>query len=104
MIGGGCTTGWVEVENGVGLTVGDADGPCQRVLFPKIAGAGEINFLRELVEDADGYGLEEVMVGPFVVVVFDKAAGVGAGDKKVVGTGAVDYPGENFVYESLRGR
>ena len=72
-------------------------------MFPEIAGTGEINFPGELVEDADGYVFEEVMVGPFVIVVFHEAAGVGASDKEVVGPGAVDHLGEDFIDEFLGG-
>ena len=76
---------WVEIQDGVGLASCDTNGFCQRILFPEIGRAGTVDFFGELVEDADRYRFEEMMIYPFVKVVLYKAAGIGAGDKEVVG-------------------
>ncbi len=48
-------------------------------------------------------GSSEMMVSPFVVIVFYEAAGVGAGDKEVMGKRAIDNDGEDGIDEALGG-
>jgi hypothetical protein len=75
----------VKIENRVGLSASDTDGFCKGILLPVVGKAGEEDFPGELVEDADRYRFEEVMVCPFVVIVSNEAAGVSTGDEEVVG-------------------
>lgn len=103
VIRGAVATGRVEVEDGVGLMAGDTDGFCQGVFFPEIRGAGVVDFLCEFVEDADGDRLEEMMFCPFVVVEFYEAAGVCAGDEKVMWLRRVDDGRVYGVDETLGG-
>jgi hypothetical protein len=92
----------VAAYYGVGLFTGDEDGFLQMRLFPEIRIAGKVDFLRELVEGIEREGFFEVVFDPFVIAVFQEAAGVGTSHEVVVIKGSVDDGGEDGVEKFLR--
>jgi hypothetical protein len=103
VVRGAVAAGRVKIENRVGLSAGDTDGFGKGILLPVVGKAGEVDFPGELVEGADRYGFEEVMVCPFVVIVSHEAAGVGTGDEEIVRSRAVDDCRKDGVDETLGG-
>ena len=95
--------GGMTPQDGIGLFTGDEDGFLQVRLFPETGIAGEVDLLRELVEDIEGEGFFQGVFEPFVIAVFQEATGVGAGYEVVVFERAGDDGGDNGVEKFLRG-
>ena len=93
---------WIgQGEQGVGRVPGDAHGIGEGVGFPEIREFAEIDFFCELVEDADGYGLLQVVFFPFIVVIVYEAAGVGPLDEIIGGQGTVYNRMKDGIDESF---
>ena len=83
--------GGVERKDGVGLFSGNADRFIEMLLFPIVRQlSGEIYFFREFVEDRERQWFCEVVACPFVIIVFEKPAGVRACYQVVMTEAAID--------------
>lgn len=71
-------------QDRIGLVAGDADGFFQPGLFPEIRIAGEIDLFGQFIEDTERQGFEQVIFDPFVIVIFEKAAGVRSGNEVIM--------------------
>ncbi len=69
------------------------------IFLPHIRITGEPGFFGQLVEDGKGHRFVQVIVDPFIIVVFHKTAAVGAGNKIIPGEGAVYDDSRNFIYK-----
>ena len=76
--------GRIAGEDRVGLFAGDADGFLQPRLSPEKRETGQVDFFGEIVEDVDGKGFLQVILDPFIIIIFQEAAAVGADDKIIM--------------------
>lgn len=65
--------------------------------------AGKVDLLGELVERCDGNDFLQVVIDPFVIVIFHEAAGVCVDNQIIAGEGAVDDGMKDFIYKRFRG-
>jgi hypothetical protein len=101
---GAIAVGGIQVQERIGLASGDEGCGRHRGLFPKIRIAGEIDFFRQFVENADRHRFEQVIFRPFVVIVTDEPASVGACEEIIVGYRAIDDRMTDGIDKFFRGR